>query len=121
MAALGVPTTRCLAIIATNKPIQRRAEKESAAVTTRFSPSWIRFGTFELFHYRGEADRLRELADFCIRYHYSYVELDANFDNAVEIRLNKVQLPEQPNPAMRAQSAKTCKAFTSDFRRRQGL
>ncbi|KAG5458760.1 MAG: hypothetical protein BJ554DRAFT_956, partial [Olpidium bornovanus] len=35
---------------------------------------WIRFGTFELFHYRGEHDIVKNLADFVIKHHYP--ELD---------------------------------------------
>jgi uncharacterized protein YdiU (UPF0061 family) len=39
---------------------------ETAAVLVRVAPSLIRFGSFELFHHRGEEHRVRTLADFVI-------------------------------------------------------
>nr|KAJ3418717.1 hypothetical protein HK105_007941 [Polyrhizophydium stewartii] len=39
---------------------------EAGAILTRMAPTWIRFGTFELFHFRDERDKLKELADYCI-------------------------------------------------------
>jgi uncharacterized protein YdiU (UPF0061 family) len=39
-------------------------------VLTRLSPSHVRFGSFEYFHYRGIADHVRRLADFVIDAHF---------------------------------------------------
>ncbi|KAI7820740.1 hypothetical protein BX661DRAFT_217974 [Kickxella alabastrina] len=47
MHALGVPTSRSLALVFTERPVQRE-ELELGAVVTRMAPSWIRFGSFEL-------------------------------------------------------------------------
>ncbi|KAI9102835.1 hypothetical protein DFS34DRAFT_410599 [Phlyctochytrium arcticum] len=69
MNALGIPTTRGLAIFGTRQPVYRE-DVEAGALLVRLSPSWIRFGSFELFHYRNERDKIRELADYVIRYHF---------------------------------------------------
>lgn len=65
MAGLGVPTTRALALIASDDPV-RRETLETAAMVTRMSPSFVRFGSFEHWASRGEHQRLRLLADYVI-------------------------------------------------------
>lgn len=65
MAALGIPTTRALAIAGSSEPVFRE-RPETAAVLTRLAPSHVRFGTFEFFHYAGENDAVRTLADYVI-------------------------------------------------------
>lgn len=65
MHALGIPTTRALALVGSSLPVRREAV-ESAAVVTRVAPSFIRFGHFEHFGHRGQIDALRQLADFVI-------------------------------------------------------
>ena len=65
MHALGIPTTRALAITGSAARV-RREEIESAAVVTRVAPSFIRFGHFEHFSYSGQHDQLKVLADFVI-------------------------------------------------------
>lgn len=69
MAALGIPTTRALSVMATREGVQRET-LEPGAVMTRIAPSHIRFGHFEYFHHRGETDRVRELADHVLEHHY---------------------------------------------------
>jgi len=69
MAALGIPTTRALAIAGSNEPVYRETP-ETAAVLTRIAPSHLRFGTFEFFHYRGDHDAVRTLADYAIARFY---------------------------------------------------
>ena len=66
MAALGIPTTRALAIAGSDEPVFREVP-ETAAVLTRIAPSHLRFGTFEFFHYRREFDGVKLLADYAIR------------------------------------------------------
>lgn len=46
MAGLGIPTTRALALVASRDPVIRETP-ETAAVVTRLSPSFVRFGHFE--------------------------------------------------------------------------
>jgi uncharacterized protein YdiU (UPF0061 family) len=66
MAALGIPTTRALALVTSEEPVYRETI-ETAAVLTRIAPSHLRFGTFEFFHYRGQFDAVKQLADYAIR------------------------------------------------------
>jgi uncharacterized protein YdiU (UPF0061 family) len=65
MAALGIPTTRALALVATHEGVQRET-LEPGAVVTRVAPSHVRFGHFEFFAHRGEPDAARQLADHVI-------------------------------------------------------
>ena len=52
MAALGIPTSRALAIVATSEQV-RRETAEPGAVLTRLARSHVRFGHFEhFFHTR---------------------------------------------------------------------
>ncbi len=65
MAALGIPTSRALAIVATGEYVYREAP-EPGAVLTRLARSHIRFGHFEHFHHTGRAEQVRQLADHVI-------------------------------------------------------
>ncbi|MGZ5921493.1 MAG: protein adenylyltransferase SelO [Rhizomicrobium sp.] len=65
MAALGVPTSRALSIVATGEMV-RREEAEPGAILTRLARSHARFGHFEHFFHRGEHDQVRQLADHVI-------------------------------------------------------
>ena len=65
MHALGIPTTRALSIVGSDQPVIRETV-ETAAVVARLAPSFIRFGSFEYWYHRGEADAVRTLADFVI-------------------------------------------------------
>ena len=65
MHGLGIPTTRALAIVGSDQPVYRE-QIETAAVLARLAPSHVRFGSFEFFHYRGDAQRVAQLADFVV-------------------------------------------------------
>jgi serine/tyrosine/threonine adenylyltransferase len=69
MAALGIPTTRALCLVATGEGV-RRETVEPGAVLTRLSPSHIRFGHFQYFHYQQRPDLVRRLADHVIAEHF---------------------------------------------------
>ncbi|MFZ5756153.1 MAG: protein adenylyltransferase SelO [Pseudomonadota bacterium] len=69
MHALGIPTTRALAVVATGEPVQRE-ETLPGAVLTRVADSHLRVGTFEYFAARGDAERVRMLADYTLARHY---------------------------------------------------
>ena len=69
MAALGIPTTRALAAVATGERVQRETTLPGA-VLTRVAASHIRIGTFQYFAARGDLDGVRELADYAIARHY---------------------------------------------------
>jgi uncharacterized protein YdiU (UPF0061 family) len=65
MAALGIPTSRALAIVATGETV-RRETREPGAVLARLAKSHVRFGHFEHFFHRGQKDEVRRLADYVI-------------------------------------------------------
>ena len=68
MHALGIPTTRALAVAATGEPVYREHELPGA-VLTRVAASHIRVGTFEFFASRGDMASLRKLAEYTIARH----------------------------------------------------
>jgi uncharacterized protein YdiU (UPF0061 family) len=69
MAALGIPTTRALAAVATGEHIWRETP-EQGAVLTRVARSHLRVGTFEFFANKGDVEGVRALADYVIARHY---------------------------------------------------
>jgi len=69
LAGLGIPTTRALAVAATNDPVPRETI-ETAATLLRLAPTHVRFGTFQALAARGALERVRELADYVIARHY---------------------------------------------------
>jgi len=68
MHALGIPTTRALAVAATGEPVQRETVLPGA-VLTRVAASHLRVGTFQFFAARGQVDALRQLAEYTIARH----------------------------------------------------
>ncbi|MES2434369.1 MAG: YdiU family protein [Pseudomonadota bacterium] len=74
MAALGIPTTRSLAVVATGESVLREAGPLPGAVVARVAASHIRVGTFQFFSARGEVDKLRALLDYTIARHYPGVD-----------------------------------------------
>jgi uncharacterized protein YdiU (UPF0061 family) len=69
MHALGVPTTRSLAVITTGEQVSRERALPGA-VLTRVAASHVRVGTFEYFAARGDQDAVRELLQYVIGRHY---------------------------------------------------
>ena len=68
MHALGVPTTRALAVVATGESVFRE-QALPGAVLARVAASHLRVGTFQYFAARGELELLRKLADHAIARH----------------------------------------------------
>ena len=68
MHALGIPTTRALAVAATGEPVYRE-QPLPGAVLTRVAASHLRVGTFEFHASRGDPERVRKLAEYAIRRH----------------------------------------------------
>ena len=68
MHALGIPTTRALAAVATGERV-RRERSLPGAVLTRVAASHIRVGTFQFFAARGDDEKVRKLADYVIERH----------------------------------------------------
>lgn len=69
MAALGIPTTRALAITGSALPVARETV-ETAAIVTRVAPSFLRFGHFEHLAHHGHPEALRALTDHVIATFY---------------------------------------------------
>ncbi len=73
MFHLGIPTTRALSLTLTGDTVMRdmfyngETKLEPGAIVCRAAPSFIRFGSFQIFTARGELDILKQLADFTIR------------------------------------------------------
>ena len=68
MAALGVPTTRSLAVVATGETVWRDTA-QPGAVLARIAASHIRVGTFQFLAARGDIVRLKALADHAMARH----------------------------------------------------
>jgi uncharacterized protein YdiU (UPF0061 family) len=77
MHALGIPTTRALAAVATGEVVFRGA-RLPGAILTRVASSHIRVGTFEYFSIRRNHEALRSLADYAIDRHYPELAAAAN-------------------------------------------
>ena len=69
MFALGVPTTRALAAVATGQPVVRET-LQPGAVLTRVAKSHLRVGTFQYFAAQGDVEALRTLSDYALARHY---------------------------------------------------
>lgn len=77
MYALGIPTTRSLAVVKTGDTIIRQT-KEIGAILTRVASSHIRVGTFEYVSKWHTSEELRELADYTLQRHFAKPENDVN-------------------------------------------
>ena len=79
MFYLGAPTTRSLCIATTGEQVMRdmmyngNPAMEPGAVVCRVSPSFIRFGNFQIFAANGDLKRLTQLVDFTIDHYYPEV------------------------------------------------
>src|SRR4051812_31136237 len=76
MHYLGVPTTRALSLVGTGEMVIRdmfydgNPEPEPGAVVCRVSPTFVRFGNFQILAAMGEIEELRQLADYIVTTHY---------------------------------------------------
>jgi uncharacterized protein YdiU (UPF0061 family) len=70
MHALGVPTTRSLAVVATGRAVQRDTLLPGA-VLARVASSHLRVGSFQYARATGDTELLRRLADHAINRHHA--------------------------------------------------
>jgi uncharacterized protein YdiU (UPF0061 family) len=95
MHALGIPTTRSLAVITTGEFVYRETP-QPGAVLTRIASSHLRVGTFEYFAARENRQALEQLCDFAINRHYPELEGSGDerflqlFDKVMERQINLV-------------------------------
>jgi len=69
MHAMGIPTTRSLAVVATGRPVLRE-RMLPGAVLTRIASSHLRVGSFQYARATGDITLLRRLADHAIARHF---------------------------------------------------
>lgn len=69
MHALGIPSTRSLAVVTTGERVMRETLLPGA-ILTRIAASHLRVGTFEYAAGQGGADAIKILADYAIQRHY---------------------------------------------------
>jgi uncharacterized protein YdiU (UPF0061 family) len=72
MHALGIPTTRALAVVTTGEFV-RREQALPGAILTRVAASHVRVGTFEYFAARGDVAGIQILADYVIERHFPQI------------------------------------------------
>ncbi len=73
MHALGIPTTRSLAVVSTGQSVLRESEL-SGAIMTRVAASHLRVGTFQYVAKWCTVEELRALADYTLKRHFPDVE-----------------------------------------------
>ena len=69
MKALGIPTTRSLAVVTTGEVVMRETPLRGA-ILTRVAKSHIRVGTFQYVSQWGSLDDLKALADYTLNRHF---------------------------------------------------
>ncbi|NDR56468.1 protein adenylyltransferase SelO [Aliiruegeria sabulilitoris] len=82
MHALGIPTTRSLAVTATGEHVRREAYLPGG-VLTRVAASHIRVGTFQFFAARQDTEALAALLDHAIERHFPQADGPLAFLDAV--------------------------------------
>ncbi|MGG2196383.1 protein adenylyltransferase SelO [Paenibacillus sp.] len=77
MHALGIATTRSLAVVTTGESVIRETDL-SGAILTRVAASHLRVGTFQYVSKWGTAEDLRVLADYTLQRHFPDVDAAQN-------------------------------------------
>lgn len=72
MHALGIATTRSLAVVTTGELVIRETE-QPGAILTRVADSHLRVGTFQYIAQRGTVGELQALADYALERHFSAI------------------------------------------------
>ncbi|MDC0949107.1 YdiU family protein [Gammaproteobacteria bacterium] len=77
--ALGVPTTRSLAVVASGEWVQRE-RRQPGGIVTRVAASHLRVGTFQYLAARADVDALERLVDYAITRHQLVIDPQAPRD-----------------------------------------
>lgn len=77
MYALGIPTTRSLAVVTTGELIARETVQQGA-ILTRVTASHLRVGTFEYASRWCTIEELKSLADYTLQRHFPEIEAAEN-------------------------------------------
>ncbi|MCQ6275730.1 YdiU family protein [Bacillus sp. V3B] len=75
MHALGIPTTRSLAVVTTGESVIRETDLPGA-ILTRVAASHLRVGTFQYVAKWGTVEEIQVLADYTLKRHFPDVEVD---------------------------------------------
>jgi serine/tyrosine/threonine adenylyltransferase len=70
MHALGLPTTRALAVVGTGRTVRRDDGGHPGALLVRVAASHLRVGSFEYARGLADTESVRRLADFAIERHH---------------------------------------------------
>ncbi|MGJ8745341.1 protein adenylyltransferase SelO [Polaribacter sp.] len=79
MFHLGVPTTRSLSLSLSGDEVLRdvlydgNPAYEKGAIVSRISPSFLRFGNYEIFAARKDVKNLKNLVNYTIKHHFSHL------------------------------------------------
>ncbi|MGK0413000.1 MAG: hypothetical protein ACJA1B_001202 [Polaribacter sp.] len=79
MFHLGAPTTRSLSLSLSGDTVLRdvlydgNPAYEKGAIVSRISPSFLRFGNYEIFAARKDVKNLKILVDYTINHHFSHL------------------------------------------------
>tara|TARA_B100000809_G_scaffold249300_2_gene280471 strand:- start:41779 stop:43344 length:1566 start_codon:yes stop_codon:yes gene_type:complete len=79
MFHLGVPTTRALSLAISGDDVLRdvlyngNAAYEKGAIVCRVAPTFLRFGSYEIFSAREDAKTLKTLIDYTIKHFYAHL------------------------------------------------
>ena len=73
MEAMGVATTRALAVVLTGESVYRETALPGAVVT-RVAESHMRVGTFQYFAARGNQQAVEQLCDYALARHYPHLQ-----------------------------------------------
>ncbi len=95
MHALGIPTTRALAVTTTGEHIRRDDGMLPGAVLARIASSHLRVGSFQYAAASGDPTLLRRLADYAIDRHHPAARDTANpylgfFEAVVQVQVELV-------------------------------
>jgi uncharacterized protein YdiU (UPF0061 family) len=77
MYALGIPTTRSLAVVTTGEKVMRD-NVQPGAILTRVAASHLRVGTFQYVSKWCTMDELKVMADYTLQRHFQQVEYEEN-------------------------------------------
>jgi uncharacterized protein YdiU (UPF0061 family) len=86
MHAMGIPTSRALAAVATGESVYREQGALPGAVLTRVAASHLRVGTFQFFAARRDVKSLGALYDYAAARHYREAKDPGDFLRAVVAR-----------------------------------
>ncbi len=84
MFHLRVPTTRALSLCTTGEDVNRdmlydgNPADEPGAIVCRVSPSFLRFGSYEIHTLRGDVKTLGTLVDYTLKTHFHHIKSDGD-------------------------------------------